>query len=161
MPQPTDGIVQNNYLAPSRSYKANDQGDAKIEYDPRAADKITGFYSISHAYDGSTPVLAISFPGINLYPTWIVGSNWVHTFSPSLVNSARVGFTRTIWNQGFPQDPTGAFGTSGNAKVGITFPNQTYNGFTNQNLGTATLAASARRLTTAALSTTPTATSTT
>jgi hypothetical protein len=131
---PTDGIVQNNYLAPSRSYKANDQGDAKIEYDPRAADKITGFYSVSHAYDGSTPVLAISFPGINLYPTWIVGSNWVHTFSPSLVNSARVGFTRTIWNQGFPQDPTGAFGTSGNAKVGITFPNQKYNGFTNQGI---------------------------
>jgi hypothetical protein len=131
---PTDGIVQNNYLAPSRSYKANDQGDVKIEYDPRAADKITGFYSISHAYDGSTPVLAITFPGINLYPTWIVGSNWVHTFSPSLVNSARVGFTRTDWNQGFPQDPTGAFGTSGNAKVGITFPNQQYNGFTNQGI---------------------------
>ena len=132
---PTDGIAQNNYLAPSRSYKANDQGDAKVEYDPRAADKITGFYSVSHAYDGSTPVLAISFPGINLYPTWIVGANWVHTFSPTLVNSARIGFTRTIWNQGFPQDPTGAFGTSGNAKVGISFPNQKYNGFTNQNLG--------------------------
>lgn len=132
---PTDGIAENNYQAPSRSYKANDQGDAKIEYDPRAADKITGFFSISHAYDASTPVLAISFPGINLYPTWIVGSNWVHTFSPSLVNSGRIGFTRTIWNQGFPQDPTGAFGTSGNAKVGISFPNQKYNGFTNQNLG--------------------------
>ncbi len=131
---PTDGIVQNNYLAPSRSYKANNQGDVKIEYDPRSADKITGFYSISHAYDGSTPVLAISFPGINLYPTWIVGSNWVHTFSPSLVNSARIGFTRTIWNQGFPQDPTGAFGTSGNSKVGISFPGQKYNGFTNQGI---------------------------
>jgi hypothetical protein len=131
---PSDGIIENNYQAPSRSYKANDQGDVKIEYDPRADDKITGFFSISHAYDGSTPVLAISFPGINLYPTWIVGSNWVHTFSPSLVNSGRVGFTRTIWNQGFPQDPTGAFGTSGNSKVGISFPNQQYNGFTNQNI---------------------------
>ena len=42
---PTDGIAQNNYQAPSRSYKANNQGDAKIEYDPRASDKITGFYS--------------------------------------------------------------------------------------------------------------------
>lgn len=131
---PTDGIAQNNYLAPSRSYKGNDQGDVKIEYDPRENDKITGFYSISHAYDGSTPVLAITFPGINLFPTWIVGSNWVHTFSPSLVNSARVGFTRTIWNQGLPQDPTGVFGTSGNAKVGISFPGQKFNGFTNQNL---------------------------
>jgi hypothetical protein len=129
---PSDGIAQNNYQAPSRSYKANDQGDVKIEYDPRAKDKITGFYSISHAYDGSTAVLAVTFPGINLYPTWVTGMNWVHTFSPSLVNSARVGFTRTDWNQGFPQDPTGQFGTSGNAKVGISFPNQRYNGFTNQ-----------------------------
>jgi hypothetical protein len=132
---PTDGIAASNYQGPSRSYKANDQGDAKVEYDLRANDKITGFYSISHAYDGSTPVLAITFPGSNLYPTWIVGSNWVHTFSSSLVNSARIGFTRTIWNQGYPTDPTGAFGTGGNAKVGISFPNQKYNGFTNQGIG--------------------------
>jgi hypothetical protein len=131
---PSDGIAANNYLAPSRNYKANNQGDVKIEFDPRSADKVTGFYSISHAYDGSTPVLAISFPGINLYPTWITGANWVHTFSASLINSARAGFTRTDWNQGFPEDPTGQFGTAGNSKVGITFPNQKYNGFTNQNL---------------------------
>ena len=131
---PTDGVASNNYQAKSRSYHANDQGDAKIEYDPRASDKITGFYSISTAYDGSTPVLAISFPGINLFPTWIVGSNWVHTFSPSLVNSARVGFTRTKWSEGLPQDPTGVFGTSGDSKVSINFANQAYNGFTYQSL---------------------------
>jgi hypothetical protein len=131
---PSDGIANSNYQAPSRNYKGNDQGDVKIEYDPRTKDKITGFYSISHAYDGSTPVLAITFPGVNLYPTWLTGANWVHTFSPSLVNSARIGFTRTDWNQGFPVDPTGLFGTSGNAKVGISFPNQRFNGFTNQGL---------------------------
>jgi hypothetical protein len=130
-----DGIAHNNYEGPNRSYKANDQGDIKIEYDLRAKDKITGFYSISKAYDGTTPVLAITFPGANLYPTWIVGTNWVHTFSLSLVNSARVGFTRTKWNLGLPQDLTGIFGTAGNAKVGISFPNQKYNGFTNQGLG--------------------------
>jgi len=132
---PSDGIANGNYQAPSRSYKANDQGDVKIEYDPRTNDKITGFYAISHAYDGSTPVLAITFPGINLYPTWITGANWVHTFSATLVNSARIGFTRTDWNQGFPVDSTGLFGTSGNAKVGISFPDQKFNGFTNQGIG--------------------------
>lgn len=131
---PNDGIANDNYAAPDPRYKGNNQGDAKIEYDPRPADKITGFYSISHAYDGQVPVLAISFPGINLYPTWITGLHWVHTFSPSLVNSARAGFTRTDWNQGFPQDPTGAFGTAGNSKVGISFPDQRYNGFTFQSI---------------------------
>jgi hypothetical protein len=133
---PSDGIGQNNYIAPNPQYKGNNQGDAKIEYDLHASDKITGFYSLSHAYDGSVAVLAISFPGVNLYPTWLTGANWVHTFSPNLVNSARIGFTRTDWNQGFPVDTTGQFGTGGNAKVGIAFPSQRYNGFTNQGFNT-------------------------
>src|SRR6185437_552468 len=77
---PSDGIVANNYQGPQRSYKANNQGDAKIEFDPRSSDKITGFYSMSTAYDGSTPVLAISFPGVNLYPTKLGGATWVHIF---------------------------------------------------------------------------------
>ncbi len=131
---PTDGIAHNNFQGPTRSYKANNQGDIKIEYDPRSADKITGFYSMSTAYDGSTPVLAISFPGVDLYPTKLFGANWVHTFSTSLINSAHVGFTRTVWAQNFPIDTTGQFGTSGDAKVGITFPNQSFAGFTYQGI---------------------------
>jgi hypothetical protein len=131
---PTDGIAKNNYQAPTRTYKANNQGDVKIEYDPNQKDKITAFYSMSTAYDGSKPVLAISFPGVNLYPTKIVGANWVHIFSPAIVNSARVGFTRTNWNTGLPEDPTGQFGTAGNAKVGITFPNQAYDGYSYQGI---------------------------
>jgi hypothetical protein len=131
---PTDGIVNNNYQAPTRSYKANNQGDIKIEYDVRPADKITGFYSMGTAYDGSTPVLPITFPGVNNYPTHITGANWVHTFSPSLVNSARIGFTRTVWKQNFPIDTTGFFGDSGDAKVGIPFPNQSFAGFTYQGI---------------------------
>ncbi len=131
---PEDGIAENNYEAPSTQYKGNNQGDVKLEYDFSAKDKLTGFYSISHAYDGQTAVLAITFPGVNLYPTWLTGATWVHTFSPSLVNEGRAGFTRTDWNQGFPEDPTGAFGTGGNAKVGISFPNQRFNGFTFQSI---------------------------
>ena len=132
---PVDGIVQNNYQGTTRNYKANNQGDIKIEYDLRPSDKITGFYAMSTAYDGSTALLAISFPGVNVYPTKVTGANWVHIFSPTIVNSARVGFTRTVWDQGLPVDTTGQFGTGGNAKVGINFPNQNYNGFTYQSIG--------------------------
>ncbi|MGB7200620.1 MAG: TonB-dependent receptor [Acidobacteriaceae bacterium] len=131
---PTDGIVANNYQGPTRSYKANNQGDIKIEYDPSASNKITGFYSMSTAYDGSTPVLAISFPGVNNYPTKLGGATWVHIFSPSLINSGRIGFTRTVWAQNFPIDTTGQFGDNGNAKVGITFPNQSFAGYTYQGI---------------------------
>ena len=132
---PTDGLVANNYQAPTRSFHANNQGDIKIEYHPSTKDLLTGFYAMSTAYDGSTPVLAISFPGVNLYPTKLFGTNWVHTFSPALINSARIGFTRTVWAQNFPIDPTGQFGDSGNAKVGITFPNQSFAGYSGQSIG--------------------------
>ena len=131
---PTDGIAANDLQGSSRTYKTNNQGDIKIEWDPRAADKVTGFYSISTAYDGSTPLLGISFPGVNVYPTKLSGANWVHVFSPSVVNSARVGFTRTVWNENLPADPTGQFGTKGNSKVGITYPNQSYNGYSYQSI---------------------------
>jgi hypothetical protein len=133
---PTDGIAANNYSAPNRNFKANNQGDIKIEYDPHAKDKITGFYSMSTAYDGTTPVLPISFSGPNLYPTKLMGTNWVHIFSPSLINSARVGFTRTVWAQNFSVDSTGQFGNDGNAKVGIPFPNQSFAGYSGQSINT-------------------------
>ena len=132
--KPTDGIAANNYQAPTRSYKANNQGDVKLEYVMKDSDKLTGFYSMSTAYDGTTPVLAISFSGPNLYPTKLGGANWVHTFSPSLVNSARIGFTRTVWATNFSVDSTGLFGDMGNQKVGINFPNQTLPGYSYQNI---------------------------
>jgi len=131
---PTDGIAANNYQAPTRSYKANNQGDIKVDYNMADRDKISGFYSMSTAYDGTTPVLAISFNGPNLYPTKMGGANWVHTFSPSLINSLRIGFTRTEWDQNFSVDSTGQFGTNGNQKVGITFPDQAYQGYTYQSI---------------------------
>jgi hypothetical protein len=131
---PSDGIVNNDLQGPKRTFRANNQGDVKIEYDPHNADKITAFYSMSTAYDGSIPVLAITFPGANLYPTKVMGANWVHIFSPSIVNSARIGFTRTDWSQGFPEDTTGEFGKSGNSKVGISFTDQRFNGFSDQNI---------------------------
>ena len=99
---PTDGIVKNNYQGATRNFSTNNQGDVKIEYDPRAADKITGFYAMSTAYDGSTAVLPISFPSTNLYPTKLFGINWVHIFSPAIINSARIGFTANDLGQSDP-----------------------------------------------------------
>ena len=132
---PTDDIAANNYQGHSRNYNANNQGDIKIEYDKSDKDKLTGFYSMSTAYDGTTPLLAISFSGPNLYPTKLGGLTWVHTFSPSFVNSFRLGFTRVVWAQNFSVDSTGQFGVAGNAKVGINFPNQSVPGYSSQNLG--------------------------
>ena len=131
---PTDGITQNDLQGPSRSFKANNQGDIKIEYDPRPADKITGFYSMGTGYDGQTALLAITFPGANNFPTKVGGANWVHIFSPAIVNSARIGFTRAQWTQGVPSDPSGIFGLKGNSIVGIGGESQNYPGYAAQNI---------------------------
>jgi hypothetical protein len=131
---PTDGIAANNYQAHTRSFKANNQGDIKVDYQISEKDKLSSFFAISTAYDGTTPVLPISFSGPNLYPTKLGGTNWVHTFSPSLLNSLRIGFTRTEWAQNFSVDSTGKFGNNGNQVVGINFPNQSLPGYSGQNI---------------------------
>jgi hypothetical protein len=132
---PTDGIAAKNLQGPSRSFKANNQGDIKIEYDPRPADKITGFYSMGTGFDGKVTFLAISFPTANNFPTKLGGANWVHVFSPAIINSARVGFTRVQWTQGVPTDPSGIFGLTGNSIVGIGGPTQNYPGYAAQTIG--------------------------
>lgn len=131
---PTDGVAKDNYVGFYRQFNSNNQGDIKIEYAPSAADRISSFWAISTAYDGRTNPLAITFPGGNLYPSKIFGTTWTHVFSAALVNSARFGFTRVVWNQGLPQDATGQFGLNGDAKVGIPFTDQAYPGFSNQGI---------------------------
>ena len=131
----SDGIVKNDLQGPQRTFSSNNQGDVKVEYDPNSKDKISAFYSMSTAYDGSTSVLVLSFPNGSIYPSKLGGMNWVHILSPTIVNSARVGFTRVNWSQGLPVDGTGQFGTNGDAIVGINFPGQGYQGFTFQGIG--------------------------
>jgi hypothetical protein len=129
---PTDQLVQNNFIGPTKAFTDNDQGDIKIEADPRAQDKITAFYSQSDAEDQTTPVLAISFTGPNSYPSKLGGGTWVYTFSPNVVNEARVGFTRVRWDNSIPADQTGNFGLKGDSVVGIPFGAQQYVGFSYQ-----------------------------
>jgi hypothetical protein len=132
---PTDGVASNNYVGKQRTYKANNQGDIKIESALSDRNKITGFFSISTAYGASTQLLPIDFNGPTLYPTKLGGATWVHTFSPALVNKATLGYTRTVWTNSLSVDNTGLFGTNGDAAVGITFPNQTLQGYSYQGTG--------------------------
>jgi len=131
----SDHLVQNNYIGPTRTFRVNNQGDLKIEWNPRNADKITGFYAQSTAFDGTTAVLPVFFPSQNVFPTKLFGSTWVHTLSPAIVNEARIGFLRVRWDQGVPTDPSGLFGLNGNKVVGIPFGTQQYVGFANQGIG--------------------------
>ncbi len=131
----TDGLDQNNFQGPTNAFVTNDQGDIKIEYDPRAADKITAFYTQAIATGGSVSQLPITFPIANSYPDKIGGVTWVHTLSSAIVNEARFGFTRIRWDSNIPTDTTGAFGLNGDKVVGLPTPaTQQFVGFTYQGL---------------------------
>lgn len=125
----------SNYAAPTKSIIANNQGDARVDYTLAAHDSINARFSMGDAWD-ATPltVLPITFPGGDEYP--FIGGvlNEVHTFSSALQNQFRAGYSRIGWQQAEPDDTTGLFGKSGNATVGIPFPNQPYSGFSQINL---------------------------
>ena len=132
---PTDGIAQNNYIGTYRNVVRNDQGDIKIDYTFGSHDSIMGRYSQGEAADSTpqTPI-AITFPTTSSYPFKGIALNWVHTFSPSIVNEVRGGWSRIRWIQGIPQDTTGVFGLKGNSIVGIN-ASQPYPGFALQDFG--------------------------
>ena len=131
---PTDGLIENNFVAPQNSFVTNNQEDFKVDWTPGNVNKFNGFYSQGTGSDFKSAIIPISFPAHNTYPTKLAGASWVHTFSPAIINEARFGFTRVRWNHGVPSDPTGQFGLTGDSKVGIPFGTQQYVGFTGQSI---------------------------
>jgi carboxypeptidase family protein/TonB-dependent receptor-like protein len=121
----------NNYTAPAKNRRQNDQGDIKIDWKITGNDNLSVRYSQSENVITTTPVLAISFPVSPKTPVKGIAINEVHTFSSSLVNEFRMGFTRVHMLGGLTTDSTGVFGMAGNSIVGIGAP-QTLNGFSGQ-----------------------------
>ena len=138
LPGTPNVVGQNNYRGAFKNTVRNDQGDAKVDWRIRSSDSLSVRYSHGEASDATpvTPIL-ITFPGTNSYPFKGIAINEVHTFSSSIINEFRGGWSRIRWIQGIPQDLTGQFGTTGNAKVGINYA-QPYAGFTYQDFGSST-----------------------
>ena len=114
-------LSPTTYQGPTRNFKANNQGDIKIEYDPRRG-QVTGFYSMSTAYDGSTALLAISFPGRQPLSHKLLRRQLGSHLLAVVVNSARIGFTRTVWNQNLPQIRRGSSGPPATRRSASPFP---------------------------------------
>ena len=126
----------DNYWGYTKSQTRNNQGDIRIDFKATDRDAVMGRFTIGEALDlTSHPVLPTSFPSDNDYPFKSFVASWVHTFSTSLVNEFRPGFTREVWGQGIPEDPSGLFGANGNSKLGIKFPNQPFSGFSLMGIG--------------------------
>jgi len=126
----------DNYVGFTKGQTQNNQGDARVDWKATDRDAVMGRYTYGDAFD-FTPhaLLPVFFPTANDYPFQSFVASWVHTFSSSIVNEFRPGFTREVWDNNVPLDPSGLFGTSGNSKVGIKFPNQPFAGFSAMNYG--------------------------
>lgn len=127
---PSPGTVDsNNFQAATKTVRHNNQGDVRVDYAIGDKDSLMFRYSDGDAYD-LTPetVLPVMFPASNDYPFHSGVVNWVHIFSPSLVNQGRAGMSRIEWYTGAPTDLSGKFGMSGDRNLGIPF-NQPFPGF--------------------------------
>jgi hypothetical protein len=129
-------VTANNYVGYTASQYVNNQGDGRIDYTASQRDTfmIKGTYGDAHDQQTQVP-LPVAFPMGNDYPFYMGVVNWIHTFSPSLVNEVRAGYSRVVQDVGIVSDPTGLFGKSGNATVGIPFANQPIPGFSLISLG--------------------------
>lgn len=131
-------VTSGNYIGTTSSHQANNQGDLRVDYVLDAKNTLMGKFTMGDAYDGTTRnALPTNFPLTDDYPFKSAMMNWVHTFSSSLVNEARGGYSRIIWRQSYPSDPSGVYGDHGDKVVGITYPfaSQPVAGFTYMAIG--------------------------
>ncbi len=111
--------VTNNYGSSTASALKNHQGDVKIDWRPNDRDNFSGRYSLgSYESIGSRAVLPTSMTSGQEGPTQSVVLNWNRTFSPSLVNEARVAYSRVVIND-IALDWSGTLGLNGNQSFGI------------------------------------------
>lgn len=126
--------IFNNFVGPQGSFATNDQGDAKVDWHFREKDVMSFRYSQGYAEDGTTAdPLPVQFPSASSYPDHFFAANWVHSFTPSIVNEFGANYGRIRFNSGVTVDPSGIFGLTGNQLVGIPSKPQLVAGFSAQN----------------------------
>lgn len=109
----------NNYGTSTASTMKNHQGDIKIDYRLSDKDSLSGRYSMgSYESFGSRAALPTSLTSSQEGPTKSAVLNWVRTFTPAIVNEARVAFSRILIIDGV-LDWSGKLGENGNQSFGI------------------------------------------
>jgi hypothetical protein len=127
----------NNYEGYNKTAAVNNQGDIRVDYTVSSHDNLMARFTHGGSYDKPiVSVLAFEFPGGNDYPFWNGVLNEVHTFSSSLQNEFRAGYSRIRNLSGIPVDPFGDFPAGSDTKVGYPYDSP-YPGFTETNISTA------------------------
>ncbi len=108
-PLPTTSGLLNNYLYSSQSAINGDQGDARIDWNASESNRVFGRFSRSLIDNPGTNNMPLFYNSFATYPTWNGVLDWVHTFSPSIINDARFGINYVLVNNGAAVNGTGNF----------------------------------------------------
>ncbi|MDE1178319.1 MAG: TonB-dependent receptor [Edaphobacter sp.] len=111
--------TQNNYHGLQKQRNYGNQFDVKVDYKVSDKDNLSVRYSQMDSGQTTTNALITSFNSAPTFPFKSVAINEVHTFSPSVINEFRAGYTRVQNNGAVLLDPSGAFGLNGNSLLGI------------------------------------------
>jgi Carboxypeptidase regulatory-like domain/TonB-dependent Receptor Plug Domain len=111
--------ITNNYSGTYGTATHNDQGDIKIDSKLTSNDNLSGRFTIGRENDGYTKVtLPTDIPSNNSNPYTGFVINWTHVITPSIINEARAGYSRTRYRT-TPVDLSGKFGLTGFQQLGI------------------------------------------
>jgi hypothetical protein len=100
-PAPQSSTISTpNYTYSSASYINTDQGDLKLDYRPRDPDYLTFHYSHGMQDNPGVNTFPLFYNTFNRSPFQNEGIDWTHTFSPQLVNEARLGVNNVMLDNG-------------------------------------------------------------
>jgi hypothetical protein len=111
--------ITGNYASGSASKLTNHQGDIKIDHRLSDKDNLMGRWSMgSYESLGSRAALPVNMTSGQEGPTQSAVVNWNRTMSPTIVNEARVAYSRVVIRDN-TIDWSGQLGADGNQKFGI------------------------------------------
>jgi Carboxypeptidase regulatory-like domain len=112
-PTPVNDQTTNNAINTKTQAFNADQGDVKVDYTITQNDRFEGRYSQGNQNDPSSNSQLILGNTFGLAPTHNVVGAWTHTFSPSILNEARLGTSWITISNGDVFDPSiGNLGTA-------------------------------------------------
>jgi hypothetical protein len=140
-PAPVNSKIRLNYLNANPNYVKSDQGDFKLDWKIDAKDDFSGRYSNGRQDQPGINSFPLYYNTFNIAPFQNGVVNWTRTFTPTLVNEARVGVNNIMLNNGGEDKGLGNIASKlGIANAGFGLLSLTgfawASGFGNANIGT-------------------------
>jgi len=131
-PGPINNLTTGNQVNVMHSYTNSDQGDLKIDWIASQKDHVYARYSQQNISNPTTNSQLLTGNSDNEFPLYNGVLDYTHTFSPSLLNSARIGASYFPVTEGYT-NPTGqnlpsVFGIAGTAANQTFLPMMTFQG---------------------------------